>query len=188
MAFIQGGFQWWNTFLKHVGRAGLQSCQSYAGDRRPKTFIYGVVTGAPNVMPTWFGSLKQCQSRVMVLIELGEISTWVLMLVTKYRRPRGDEKAAILELTDDSSIKHPDTIELPDATIRQYSSAGDLVRANEELKSAGPEDEEEDAEDDGDGGGGGGTGFAAEPPRTKKCASSTTPPIGRMPSARRRNT
>ena len=87
----------------------------------------------------------------MVLIELGEISTWVLMLVTKYRRPRGDEKAAILELTDDSGIKHPDTIELPDATIRQYSSAGDLVRANEELKSAGPEDEEEDEEDEEDG-------------------------------------
>jgi hypothetical protein len=56
----------------------------------------------PSVMPTWFDTLKQSQSRVMVLIELGEDSTWVLMLVTRYRRPRGDEKAAILELTDDS--------------------------------------------------------------------------------------
>ena len=129
------------------GSAGLSKLRR----RLPTENIYGVVTGAPSVMPTWFGTLKQCQSRVMVLIELGEISTWVLMLVTKYRRPRGDEKAAILELTDDSGIKHPDTIELPDATIRQYSSAGDLVRANEELKSAGPEDEEEDEEDEEDG-------------------------------------
>ena len=73
------------------------------------------------------------------------------MLVTRYCwRLRGDEKAAILELTDDSGIKHPDTIELPDETIRQYSSAG-LVRANEELKSAGPEDKEEDEEDEEDG-------------------------------------
>ena len=73
------------------------------------------------------------------------------MLVTRYCwRLRGDEKAAILELTDDSGIKHPDTIELPDETIRQYSSAG-MVRANEELKSAGPEDKEEDEEDVEDG-------------------------------------
>jgi hypothetical protein len=78
-----GGTRFSNT---SVGSAGLSN---YAGDRRlPTENIYGVVTGAPSVTPTWFGTLKQCQSRVMVLIELGEISTWVLMLVTKYRRPR----------------------------------------------------------------------------------------------------
>jgi hypothetical protein len=39
---------------------------------------------------------------------------------------------------------------LPDDTIRQYSSAGDLVLVgeNEVLESAGPEDEEEDEEDE----------------------------------------
>ena len=80
----------------------VESSKSYAGDCTADRNIYGVVTGAPSVMPTWFDTLKQSQSRVMVLIELGEDSTWVLMLVTRYRRPRGDEKAAILELTDDS--------------------------------------------------------------------------------------
>ena len=87
--------------VEHV----LQTRRSRAQKATPATAdrnIYGVVTGAPSVMPTWFDTLKQSQSRVMVLIELGEDSTWVLMLVTRYRRPRGDEKAAILELTDDS--------------------------------------------------------------------------------------
>jgi hypothetical protein len=93
-------FEWYPTICKHVDsrRSRAQKATPATADRN----IYGVVTGAPSVMPTWFDTLKQSQSRVMVLIELGEDSTWVLMLVTRYRRPRGDEKAAILELTDDS--------------------------------------------------------------------------------------